>query len=82
MVDSIRAWQCVGCGRLEASAQCLGVCKDVPVHLVSKADYERLEAFVRRVAHSRPLAGQWERSYLTLQREAREALGLELKEPA
>ncbi len=77
MVDTIKAWQCIGCGKLEADAQCIGICKDVAVHLVSRSDYDKLEAFVRRVAHSKPLEGQWQRSYLALQREAREALGLE-----
>lgn len=78
MVDTVKAWQCIGCGRLEADAQCIGVCQDRPVKLVSLADYEKLEAFARRVAHSRPLEGQWERSFMALQREAREALGLEV----
>ena len=76
MVDSIKAWQCVGCGKLEADAQCIGICKDVAVHLVSKADYDRLEAFVCRVAQSTPRDGQWQRSYLAIRQEARQALGL------
>jgi hypothetical protein len=76
MIETIKAWQCIGCGRVEADAQCLGICQDRPVHLVSAADYERLEAFVRRVAQSTPRDGQWERSYRAIRSEARRTLGL------
>ena len=76
MATVIKAWQCIGCGRVEGPAQCLGICEDRPVRLVSAADYEKLEAFVRRCAQSRPRDGQWERSYRALQRDARAALGL------
>jgi len=76
MVETIKAWQCIGCGRVEADAQCLGICEDRPVRLVSAYDYAILETFVRRFAQSTPRDGQWERSYLALQREARALLGL------
>jgi len=76
MVETIKAWQCIGCGRVEADAQCLGICEDRPVRLVSAYDYEVLETFVRRFAQSTPREGQWERSYLALRREARALLGL------
>ena len=42
MAETIKAWQCIGCGRVEADAQCLGICEDRPVRLVSAADYEML----------------------------------------
>jgi hypothetical protein len=71
MAETIKAWQCIGCGRVEANAQCLGICQDQPVRLISAADYEALEAFVRRFASSTPRDGQWQRCYLALQREAR-----------
>ena len=74
MAETIKAWQCIGCGRVEADAQCLGICEDRPVRLVSAADYEALEAFVRRLAASTPRNGQWEKSYRALQREARALL--------
>jgi hypothetical protein len=74
MAETIKAWQCIGCGRVEADAQCLGICEDRPVRLVSAADYETLEAFVRRFAASTPRDGQWERSYRALREEARALL--------
>jgi hypothetical protein len=74
MAQTIKAWQCIGCGRLESDAPCLGICEDRPVHLVGAGDYEALETFVRRCAASTPR--QWENSYRALQREARLLLGL------
>ena len=79
MAQTIKAWQCIGCGRVEAHAPCIGICEDRPVRLVSAADFELLEAFVRRLASSTPRDGQWQRSYLALQREARAMLGLSLE---
>ena len=61
MAELIKAWQCIGCGRLEGPAQCIGVCQDQPVQLVTAADYEKalarasaLEDVVRRIAHTAP----------------------------
>jgi hypothetical protein len=71
MAETIKAWQCIGCGRVEADGRCIGICEDRPVRLVSAADYEALAAFVLRLAASTPREGQWERSYRALQREAR-----------
>jgi hypothetical protein len=28
MGDYIQAWQCIGCGRIEAPQTCVGVCRD------------------------------------------------------
>ena len=77
-----KAWQCVGCGRLESQQQCLGVCHDVPVEIVSAADYDavraeadRLRLFLKQIAVSRPRDGAWERSYRALQESARRLLG-------
>ncbi len=82
MADTIKAWQCIGCGRLEGPAQCVGICQDQPVELVTAADYEMalarataLEDVVRRIAHTAPKKGQCERTWLALQEEARKALG-------
>jgi len=72
----VKAWQCIGWGKVEADANCIGICEDRPVRLVSAADYERLEALLRRLAAITPRHGRWESSYLALQREARALLGL------
>jgi len=81
MTESIKAWQCIGCGRLEAPAQCVGVCQDRPVDLVALADYEgamaraaALEEVVRRIALTFPKKGEAERTWLALQAQARKAL--------
>ena len=79
------AWQCIGCGRIEGPQPCIGVCQDRKVSFVYAGDYaeamsrlldaeERialLESLARRMAHSTPREGEWERGYRTLQDEAR-----------
>jgi len=35
MVETIEAWQCVGCGRLQADRPCIGVCTDRRIELVT-----------------------------------------------
>lgn len=88
MKDYIQAWQCIGCGRIEAPQPCIGVCRDRKILMVAKEDYEsacaerdRSRALVadaigmlQRVVHSTPRDGQWERSYRALQDQAREAI--------
>jgi hypothetical protein len=82
------AWQCIGCGRIEGPQPCIGVCQDRKVSFVFASDYaavlsrlfeveERiaaLERLVRRMALSTPRTGEWERSYRSLQEEARRLL--------
>ena len=86
--DTIQAWQCIGCGRIEAPQNCVGICQDRRVEFVyafEHAETEReldaarrqrdaLFALVRRLAYSRPRADEWERSYRALQAQARAAL--------
>ena len=85
------AWQCIGCGRIEGPQPCIGVCQDRKVSFVYASDYadamshlldaeERialLESLARRMAHSTPRDGEWERGYRSLQEEARKIM----KEP-
>ncbi len=87
-IPVLTAWQCIGCGRLEAPQQCVGVCQDRKVELVAAVDYaevlaeaetlrERvagLERVVRQLAVVTPRDGQWQRSYESLQRRARALL--------
>jgi hypothetical protein len=86
--EAFDAWECVGCGRIEAPHPCIGVCEDRKVRFVYAAEHEdalarlseakqeaaALESVVRRLAQTRPREGEWERCYKTLQVEARRAL--------
>jgi hypothetical protein len=86
--DYIQAWQCIGCGRIEAPQPCIGVCRDRKILMVAKEEYESVcserdqsralvasaIAMLQRVARSTPRDGQWERSYRALQDQARDAI--------
>ena len=83
----IKAWQCVGCGRIDGAAPCVGVCRDQAVELVAGRHYDEalaridaLEAALRRIARTQPRAGQWEASFAVMQRLASEALGMAKQE--
>ena len=87
--DTITAWQCIGCGRLEGPQNCVGVCQDRKVELVSAYDYAQarsalddaneriaaLELLVGKLAHVTPRGDAWRSSYVSLQREARALIG-------
>ncbi|MCC6868413.1 MAG: hypothetical protein IT522_06275 [Burkholderiales bacterium] len=87
-VEYVKAWQCIGCGKIEAPQTCVGICRDVRVEFVYVADYEAalaqgdearrqvatLEGIVRQLATITPREGEWERSYRALQVRARAAL--------
>lgn len=84
MTERMNAWQCIGCGRIESSATCLGICEDVPITVVSAADYDatrreldELRLFLQQLAHSSPRGGEWERSFRVAQQRARRLLGEE-----
>lgn len=81
----MNAWQCIGCGRIEAAQTCVGICQDRKVQLVYADEHERalaaarrqasvLEAFVRRLACTRPHEDHWEHSYRVMQEQARALL--------
>lgn len=88
MSDYLKAWQCIGCGRIEGPQPCVGICQDRKVEFVYAAEYEQalaelararqqadaLEALVRRFAHTRPHQDGWERSYRAMQEQARSTL--------
>jgi hypothetical protein len=87
-IERIKAWQCIGCGRLDGPQPCLGICQDRKVELVSALAYDdvvastaslraradALEALVRQLARTTPRDGGWERSYRALQEQARRLL--------
>ena len=88
MTDYIQAWQCIGCGRIEAPQTCIGVCRDRKIQMVAKDEHDRVVverdegrrrvevalAMLSRIVHSTPRGEQWERSYRALQDQAREAI--------
>ena len=90
MTDYIQAWQCIGCGKIEAPQPCIGVCRDRKVFMVGKDEHERVLAanaalqaqlqqargMLLRFGHAKPKPGQWEAAWLALQEQAREALAV------
>lgn len=86
--EPITAWQCVGCGKIEAPQPCVGVCRDRQIELVDASLYEQalarlerlerentaLASFVRLVACSTPRNGRWEQSYRELKSRAQRLL--------
>ena len=86
--DTIKGWRCIGCGRVEAPANCVGICQDRKVELVDAWDYaevalaleeanERIAALASalvKLAHVTPREGTWKESYLALQAHARRLL--------
>ena len=88
MNDYIKAWQCIGCGRIEGPQPCVGICQDRKVEFVYATEYEQalaelalarrqadaLEALVRRFAYTKPHQDGWERSYRAMQEQARSTL--------
>ena len=81
----VKAWQCIGCGKIEAPQTCIGVCQDRKVEFVYAFEHEEalaqlkvahqqvevLEALVRRLARTNPHNDAWEHSYRALQEQAR-----------
>ena len=88
MVEHVKAWECIGCGKIEAPQTCVGVCQDRRVEFVYAFEYEELlaaleaerqrskalGALVRQLARTTPSEGGWERSYRAMQNQARKIL--------
>ncbi len=91
----IVAWQCVGCGRIEAPRDCIGVCEYRKVTLAppeaqatlqarldeSEARLAAMIAVLRKIAGTSPREGAFERAWAALQVEARRALGSSVPDP-
>ena len=87
-VETFKAWQCIGCGRIDGPQNCIGVCRDRKVELVYASELQAsqariaslrdecaaLHAFVRQLAGTTPRDGQWERSFRSLQERAKAIL--------
>ena len=88
MTDFVKAWQCIGCGRIEAPQTCIGVCQDRKVQFVYAGEHEEalnqgrrfeqkadiLKALVRQLALTNPRNGEWEKCYRAMQNRARRVL--------
>ncbi len=88
MPDYIQAWQCIGCGKIEAPQPCIGVCRDRKILMVGKDEHEQvlqrlhelegeIEAMRRLLvqwAWSFPNADAWEHSYRVFQSKAKALL--------
>lgn len=86
MSEYITAWQCIGCGKLEAPQTCIGVCRDRKVVLVGKEDHDaalaeilRLQSLLDTAAsmllrfeRATPREGQWQAACEALQNQVRE----------
>jgi hypothetical protein len=85
MTSTVKAWQCIGCGKIEAPQTCIGVCQDRKVEFVYAHEHaaalaalgaqrERCEALLRRLAFTTPRAGTAERALAAFRAEARDLL--------
>ena len=88
MTETVKAWQCIGCGKIEAPQTCIGVCQDRKVEFVHASEHEEvlaqldlarrrasaLEALARRLAGTNPHKDGWEASYRAMQEQARSML--------
>lgn len=88
MTETVKGWQCIGCGNLEAPQTCIGVCEYRKVELVyafehaqtaaelqaATAQRDALAALLRRFASVKPREGAWETALRRFQAEARKAL--------
>jgi hypothetical protein len=58
MSDYVKAWQCIGCGKIEAPQTCVGVCQNRKVEFVYAFEHEaalaRLEVARWRPSVARP----------------------------
>jgi hypothetical protein len=88
MGDPISAWQCIGCGRIEAPQTCIGVCQDRKILLVAMQDHQEAldtiqqligeidtqQRLLSRIAMATPRAGQWEAAWRAVQADAKSLL--------
>jgi len=81
-VQTLKVWQCVGCGRIDHPRPCVGICRDEKAEYVAASDYaqaaeriEALEGLLRRIAFTTPRAGEFDAAWRALQGEARRLLG-------
>lgn len=83
MTTRMKVWQCIGCGRIDSDATCIGICQDKATYIVAAADYDEAKAelaelrlALQQIVRTTPRNGEWERAYKAVQERARRALGL------
>jgi hypothetical protein len=76
--QTVKVWQCIGCGRIEAPQECVGICEFKRIDMVYAFEHEKalercakFEELVRYLARITPREGEWERSWKALQVRAR-----------
>jgi hypothetical protein len=88
MGDYIQAWQCIGCGKIEAPQTCIGVCRDRKIMLVGIEDHqqaldevqrlygqlEQAQSMLARMARTTPREGHWREAWKATQEQARRIL--------
>jgi len=88
MSEKFTAWQCIGCGRIEAPETCIGICQDRKVEFVyafehqkaleqlteARLERERLVSLLRRLAFTTPRNDDWKSAFRKFQEEARSRL--------
>lgn len=88
MPEPIIAWQCIGCGRLDAPQTCIGVCQDRKVELLPAQHYHDAVAqcdqarhalaqwhdLAHRLLRTTPHPDAWESSYCAFQAQMRALL--------
>ena len=52
MTDYVKAWQCIGCGKIEAPQTCIGVCQDRKVQFVYASGHEEVLAQANHARHT------------------------------
>ena len=89
-IEVIESWRCIGCGRVEASRPCIGICQDRRARLVeldnfvaavdraetSEARASALVNFVRLVATTNAKPGRADATLAALQIRARALLAI------
>jgi hypothetical protein len=95
MTEYVQAWQCIGCGRIEAPQTCIGVCQDQKVHFVYAQEHKEalaqarraeqradiLKALAHQLAHTTPRSGEWEQCYRAMQNQARRVIATLASDP-
>jgi hypothetical protein len=85
---TVKAWECIGCGNIEAPQTCIGVCQYRKVEFVyaeehaqvvarlaaAVAQRDALAVVLRRLAFTTPRDGEWERALRSFREQARTAL--------